>query len=97
MPNDAIPLILDSELEQVLCFDRADAEGKCWPGVKRIAADLRLSRRTAQRALADLERAGYLRRDGRYRANGSRTSNLYTRRSKRREKTCNPAKSVVYY
>ena len=26
---------------------RADAEGKCWPGVKRIAADLRLSRRTA--------------------------------------------------
>ena len=58
--------------------DRADAEGKCWPGVKRIAADLHLSRRTAQRALADLEHAGYLRRDGRYRANGSRTSNLYT-------------------
>ncbi len=57
---------------------RADAEGKCWPGVKRIAADLRLSRRTAQRALADLERCGYIRRDERYRDNGSRTSNLYT-------------------
>ena len=58
--------------------DRADAEGKCWPGVKRIAADLRLSRRTAQRALSDLESAGYIRRDERYRENGSRTSNLYS-------------------
>jgi DNA-binding MarR family transcriptional regulator len=57
--------------------DRADAEGKCWPGVKRIAADLRLSRRTTQRALSDLENAGLLLRDSRYRENGSRTSNLY--------------------
>ena len=58
--------------------DRADAAGKCWPGVKRIADDLRLSRRTAQRALSDLESAGYIRRDERYRENGSRTSNLYS-------------------
>ena len=58
--------------------DRADAEGKCWPGVKRIASDLHLSRRTAQRALADLEQAGYIKRDERFRENGSRTSNLYT-------------------
>ena len=58
--------------------DRSDAEGKCWPGVKRIAADLHLSRRTAQRALSDLERNGYIKRGERYRENGSRTSNLYT-------------------
>lgn len=58
--------------------DRADADGKCWPGVKRIASDLHLSRRTAQRALADLEQAGYIKRDERFRENGSRTSNLYT-------------------
>lgn len=58
--------------------DRADAEGKCWPGVKRIASDQHLSRRTAQRALADLEQAGYIKRGERYRENGSRTSNLYT-------------------
>lgn len=58
--------------------DRADADGKCWPGVKRIASDLHLSRRTTQRALADLEQAGYIRRDERFRENGSRTSNLYT-------------------
>lgn len=58
--------------------DRSDAEGKCWPGVKRIASDLHFSRRTAQRALADLERAGHIKRDERFRENGSRTSNLYT-------------------
>lgn len=58
--------------------DLSDADGKCWPGVKRIAADLKLSRRTAQRAIADLEKAGYLKRNERFRDNGSRTSNLYT-------------------
>ena len=58
--------------------DRSDAEGKCWPGVKRIAEDLKLSRRTVQRALSDLERLGYVKRDERFRDNGSRTSNLYT-------------------
>ena len=24
--------------------DRSDAEGKCWPGIKTIAADMKLSR-----------------------------------------------------
>ena len=37
--------------------DRSDAAGACWPGVKRIASDLKLSRRTVQRALGDLEQA----------------------------------------
>lgn len=58
--------------------DRSDAEGKCWPGVKRISADLDLSSRTVQRALSDLERAGYIKREERHRENGSRTSNIYT-------------------
>ena len=56
--------------------DRAGG-GSCWPGVKTIARDLRLSPRTVQRALSDLEHAGYIRRENRYRENGSRTSNLY--------------------
>ena len=34
--------------------DRSDAAGTCWPGVKRIASDLKLSRRTVQRALGGL-------------------------------------------
>ena len=40
--------------------DRADADGKCWPGLKTIAGDLKLSVATVQRALADLEKAGYV-------------------------------------
>ena len=40
--------------------DRADSEGKCWPGIKTIAKDLNLSRSTVKRALADLERRGYV-------------------------------------
>ena len=64
--------------------DRADAEGKCWPGIKRIAADLHLSRSTVKRALDDLERAGFVQRQERHRENGSQTSNLYTIRSEPR-------------
>ena len=56
--------------------DRAGG-GNCWPGIKTIAKDLKLSPRTVQRALNDLERAGYIERQQRYRENGSRTSNLY--------------------
>ena len=58
-----------------LC-DRAGG-GSCWPGIKTIARDLRLSRRTVQRALNDLEHAGYIERQRRHRENGSCTSNLY--------------------
>ena len=46
--------------------DRSDAEGKCWPGIKTIAADMKLSRSTVKRALADLERHGYLKKLPRY-------------------------------
>ena len=34
--------------------DRSDAEGKCWPGIKTIASDMKLSRSTVKRALHDL-------------------------------------------
>ena len=39
--------------------DRAGG-GSCWPGIKTIARDLHLSPRTVQRALNDLEHAGYI-------------------------------------
>lgn len=57
--------------------DRADASGICWPSISTIAADLKLSRRTVQRALNDLERAGLVKRQHRCRPNGSLTSNQY--------------------
>ncbi|MBS6457182.1 MAG: helix-turn-helix domain-containing protein [Firmicutes bacterium] len=55
----------------------AETDGTCWPSVRRIAADLKLSRRTVQRALSDLEHHGFLERTHRRRPNGSLTSNLY--------------------
>lgn len=61
-------------------YDRADAEGKCWPGIKTIGADLGLSRSTVKRALNDLVDKGYLLKEERHRPNGSYTSNLYTLR-----------------
>ena len=57
--------------------DRSDAEGKCWPGIKTIASDMKLSRSTVKRALDDLYRAGLLTREPRWRENGSLSSNLY--------------------
>ncbi len=57
--------------------DRSDAGNTCWPSVRRIAEDLKLSRRTVQRALTDLEQHGFLERTHRRRPNGSLTSNLY--------------------
>lgn len=58
--------------------DRADAEGRCWPAINTIASDLHLSRSTVKRALSDLQQAGLLCKDPRWRENGSYTSNLYT-------------------
>ena len=57
--------------------DRSNSAGSCWPGIKTIAHDLHLSPRTVQRALNDLEHAGYIERQRRHRENGSCTSNLY--------------------
>lgn len=58
--------------------DRSAASGSCWPGVKTITRDLGLSRSTVRRALKELECAGWILRQPRYRENGSCTSNLYT-------------------
>ena len=65
--------------------DRADSEGKCWPGIKTIASDMRLSRSTVKRALTDLEQHGYLQKIPRYRDNGSSTSNLYSMQQGRKK------------
>lgn len=57
--------------------DRANAEGECWPGIKTIAKDLHLSRSTVKRALGDLTRRGFIKKESCYRENGSNSSNLY--------------------
>ena len=42
-----------------------------------MAQDLSLSRSTVKRAVADLEKAGYLRKELAHRENGSLTSNRF--------------------
>ena len=57
--------------------DHADSEGKCWPGIRTISAELRLSRSTVKRALDDLCRVELISKEHRWRENGSLSSNLY--------------------
>ena len=59
-----------------LC-DRADEDGVCFLGQKRIAADLGLSVSTVKRALADLEQSGHIEKTARYHTRNGRRSNLY--------------------
>ena len=58
--------------------DRTNASGTCWPGIKKIATDLHLSRSTVKRALDDLCKSELIKKKPRYRDNGSNSSNLYT-------------------
>lgn len=58
-------------------INRADSEGTCFPGVKTIAKDCNISTRTVQRALNDLEDAGFLVRESRFHEQGGQRSNLY--------------------
>lgn len=57
---------------------RANSEHQCWPSIRRIAADLHLSRRTVERALRDLERNGWVKAEQRWRENGGKSSLLFT-------------------
>lgn len=57
--------------------DRADKDGKCYPAIGTIARELKLSRSTVKRAISDLERGGYLRKEQRWRENGGKSSNMF--------------------
>lgn len=57
--------------------DRSNRTGECWPGINTIAADLGLSRSTVKRAIRDLTQRSFLKKEPRYRENGSNSSNLY--------------------
>jgi DNA-binding transcriptional MocR family regulator len=56
-----------AKLVYVYLYDRQDEEHKAWPGINRIASDLSLSRSTVKRAIADLVKAGYVRKEAAYR------------------------------
>lgn len=56
---------------------RADRDGKCFPSIGTAASDLKLSKSTVKRALADLEKSGFIRKERRYRKTGGNSSNMY--------------------
>lgn len=62
--------------------DRANKENQCFPAIGTIARDLHLSGSTVKRALNDLEKAGFIKRENRFRIYNKKTygktSNLYT-------------------
>lgn len=58
--------------------DRSNKEGQCYPAIGTIAKELQLSRRTVERAVDDLVRAGLVTKEQRWRENGGRSSLLFT-------------------
>ena len=47
-------------------YDRANKNGECWPSVKTIAGDIKLSPATVRRAIKDLKKAGLIKTQQRY-------------------------------
>ena len=58
---------------------RADNQaGTCFPAYATIARETKYTKRTVQRAVAELVKAGYLSKVSRHRTNGGQSSNLFT-------------------
>ena len=58
--------------------DRSNTDGQCYPAIGTIAKELNLSRRTVERAIQDLVKAGLIKKEQRWRENGGKSSLLYT-------------------
>ena len=57
--------------------DRQGDKAETWPGINTMARDLSVSRSTVIRAIADLERLGYIKKESAFRSNGAQSSNRY--------------------
>lgn len=61
--------------------DRTNENNECWPAIPTIAADLKYSPSTVRRGIRDLEKAGLLETEQRYRKKGGKSSLLFKIRS----------------
>lgn len=61
----------------IYLYDRADKNGECWPSVKTIAGDIKLSPATVRRAIKDLKKAGLIKTEQRYSEKGGKSSLLF--------------------
>lgn len=57
-------------------YERANKNGECWPSVKTIAGDIKLSPATVRRAIKDLRKVGLIETKQQYRENGGKSSLL---------------------
>ena len=57
-------------------YERANKNGECWPSVKTIAGDIKLSPATVRRAIKDLRKVGLIETKQQYRENGDKNSLL---------------------
>ena len=57
-------------------YERANKNGECWPSVKTIAGDIKLSPATVRRAIKDLRKVGLIETKQQYRENGDKSSLL---------------------
>lgn len=58
-------------------FHKCYNKDSCFPAISTICRETKLSRSTVKRAIGDLERAGFIDKERRYRQDGSNSSNLY--------------------
>lgn len=58
-------------------YDRANKNCECWPSVKTIAGDIKLSPATVRRAIKDLKKAGLIETKQRYRDRGGKSTLLF--------------------
>jgi len=73
----ALSLSQRATLVAFYLINRADQENTCFPSVKTIGKECNVSTRTVQRALNDLEEAGFLMRESRFHLQGGQRSSLY--------------------
>jgi hypothetical protein len=72
-----LPLRPAEKLALSVLADLANETGICWPSLAYVAPRASVSIRTLQRIISSLERQGLIKRQPRYRANGSRTSSEF--------------------
>ena len=56
---------------------RANKEGFCWPAIPTMARELKMSESTVRRGVRDLQKAGFVTVEERFRWNHADSSNKY--------------------
>ncbi len=56
---------------------RVNKQKECWPSIRTISKDIKLSISTVKRAISDLKESGYISTEQRFRSNGGKSSLKY--------------------